>query len=584
MLLSIACLSFFCIRSLSSTRQWPPPGAARKLDLEPHSPAPQVHDGSPDSSSSKKGPRGRFSLSSVVSARRPSFNEKFTRVVNSISGDMEFPALLQPVQGTGVDKLRAIGLRARKYKEYFEAWEELHLFLDEQGVGYVRDDVIQQIRHHFKKSLLDESVPGGLAETIRSYEACRHLMAKLGQLLFPWTAPYFPSHTALHSHFKRSSRGIVLTAGDAGAPFLIPSIRSLRKLGCTLPIEIMYMGDSDLGEPNRAEFERLDGVTTRDFSRMVDDEGWKLSGWAAKPFAILFSSFRQVIFIDADGLFFRNPERLFDDPGYIKTGALFFKDRVILPQSRKEWLQKMLPEPISQQVMQSRFWTGESGHVQDSGVVVVDKWRHFVALLMVARMNGPDRYGDEGTTGVYDMVFGDKETFWLGWELVGDVDYAFHRGGVGTMGVVQEPEDEAESNKKPGSNEQVVLSGKDTAVVGTDERAGRGGLTERKRMESSTICAPQILHMDSDGRPLWFNGWIAENKFADGDQRRFAKFEHFLVEPREVGETAFWQLRTGNICCLTAKSGVKGKFTLEEEETLNMIMRLAKGGNTTGEL
>ena len=75
---------------------------------------------------------------------------------------------------------------------------------------------------------------------------------------------------------------------------------------------------------------------------------------------------------------------------------------------RNTLLQQILPKPISKQVKQSRFWTGDSGHMQESGVVVVDKWRHFVAMLLVTRMNGPDRDGnkDEGRIGVYDMVYG----------------------------------------------------------------------------------------------------------------------------------------------------------------------------------
>lgn len=46
--------------------------------------------------------------------------------------------------------------------------------------------------------------------------------------------------------------------------------------------------------------------------------------------------------------------------------------------------------------------------MQESGVVVVDKWRHFISLLMVTRMNGPDRDGNEAEDkiGVYDMVYG----------------------------------------------------------------------------------------------------------------------------------------------------------------------------------
>lgn len=104
---------------------------------------------------------------------------------------------------------------------------------------------------------------------------------------------------------------------------------------------------------------------------MVSDEGWKLAGWAVKPFAILLSSFREVIFIDADSLFFKNPEVLFADPEYQETGALFFHDRITQPRSRKQWLQDIMPKPIPKMAMESRFWTGISGHMQESGVVVV---------------------------------------------------------------------------------------------------------------------------------------------------------------------------------------------------------------------
>lgn len=182
------------------------------------------------------------------------------------------------------------------------------------------------------------------------------------------------------------------------------------KLGCTLPVEVMYLGDSDLSEDYRAELEAIDGVITRDISQMVNDEGWKLAGWAIKPFAILFSSFREVVFIDADSVFFKDPEVLFEDPAYKKTGALFFKDRLMMPESKKRWVQQVLPKPFSSQVKQNRFWTGESAHMQESGVVAVDKWTHFLAMLLVTRMNGPDRDGDggNGKVGVYDMVYGES--------------------------------------------------------------------------------------------------------------------------------------------------------------------------------
>lgn len=117
---------------------------------------------------------------------------------------------------------------------------------------------------------------------------------------------------------------------------------------------------------------------------MVDDEGWKLAGWAIKPFAMLMSTFREVIFIDADSFFFRDPAKLFDDPDYKKTGALFFRDRTILPESKRKWLLQILPRPIHRLAKESGWWTGASGHHQESGVVVVSIWHNTLSYLDLA--------------------------------------------------------------------------------------------------------------------------------------------------------------------------------------------------------
>jgi alpha 1,3-mannosyltransferase len=141
--------------------------------------------------------------------------------------------------------------------------------------------------------------------------------------------------------------------------------------------------------------------------------------------AMLLSSFREVILIDADVLFFVDPTTLFSDPDYLRLGALFFRDRLIAPADRADFLTKSLPSPLSQNILQSnRWWLGTSHHMQESGVVIVDKWRHFVALLLTTRLNGPDRDGNDALRkkGVYEMMHGDKETFWLSWEMAGDSD------------------------------------------------------------------------------------------------------------------------------------------------------------------
>ncbi|RAL08493.1 putative alpha-1,3-mannosyltransferase, partial [Aspergillus homomorphus CBS 101889] len=453
------------------------------------------------------------------------FTKNLENLLSLLPDQSHAHALAGPIKGTGEEKLREVGFRARAFKALLQAWEAIHLVPTSTNQMLIRDDIVQMLRDN---PAIAADLHLDAASTIHTYETMRSFLTRFATRLFPWITPYFADHMTLHAQFRHAGRGLVFTAGNDQAPYLATSIRALRAQGCTLPIEVLYLGDEDLDEDAREALEALPGsVVTRDLSAMVADEGWKLSGWAAKPFAILLSSFREAIFIDADALFLRDPAVLFDDPLYRSTGALFFKDRLFMPGTEKRaWLRRILPAPVSRHARQSRMWTGESLHMQESGVVVVDKWRHFVALLMVTRMNGPDRDGNEaeGRVGVYDMVYGDKETFWLGWELVGDTDYAFHGGAAAVMGKAQ------------------VNRG---TVVGNET-------AEEGRYPHFTICAPQLLHLGIDGRPLWFNGWLLPNKFSDDEHQQPTGFEAFIPEPGTTEDGGAWKLHENNVCCLSA--------------------------------
>lgn len=95
-----------------------------------------------------------------------------------------------------------------------------------------------------------------------------------------------------------------------------------------------------------------------------------------------------------------------------------------------------------------------------------------------------------------------------------------------------------------------------------------------KKPDNYTICAPQLLHLDREGRPLWFNGWLLPNKFEPGKDQVAANFEAFLPEPREVREPTPWQLMESNVCCLTAN--YYSEFTREERDVLEMIIDLGR--------
>jgi alpha 1,3-mannosyltransferase len=310
---------------------------------------------------------------------------------------------------------------------------------------------------------------------------------------------------------------------------------------------------------------------------MVSDEGWELKGWASKAFALLMSSFREVIYLDADALFFVNPEDLFDDPGYVETGALFFRDRIYSPSSRKQWLKDMLPKPISKKAQTSRYWTGESREQQESGCLVVDKWRHFVAMLTVTRMNGPDRDDNSktGAKGVYSLFYGDKETFWLGWELAGDTDYWFNEGAVGNMGVVSE-----HVHYKLIDGKAVIVDDDQppaSEVNGDKDIDEETGLPTKRDSEIHslyTVSSPQLLHLDLNDRPLWFNGWILDDKFEDNKHVNVSTWDVYLSEIKETREAAEWRIGGHNMA--TLKSNKAWEFTEKEKEVLKMIVDTAR--------
>lgn len=194
----------------------------------------------------------------------------------------------------------------------------------------------------------------------------------------------------------------------------------LRRLGCNLPIEVTYFGDGDLTEDYRVALERFPDVVTRDLISTIADtecgseERWAYAlSWSAKLFALLFSSFREAILIDADASFLQNPQVPFDNTAYVQTGALFFHGRLTRPWSRKRLLQRILPQPMSDKAMGSRFLESESKHMQESGVVVVDRWRHFMALSMVARINGSEhnRNAAEENIRLYETPYGKQMIF-----------------------------------------------------------------------------------------------------------------------------------------------------------------------------
>jgi hypothetical protein len=189
---------------------------------------------------------------------------------------------------------------------------------------------------------------------------------------------------------------------------------------------------------------------------------------------------------------------------------------------------------------------------------------------------------------------GDKETFWLGWELVGDLDYSFHAGDAGVIGTLQTLEQIESRARKKNSDQEVPSWNLDRIRPPSDlpsDTESNDTSTSSPPIEvfspspepqNYTICAPQLLHLDIDHRPLWFNGWILSNKFAEKKAKVGGRFELYLKEPTDGRRDPDpWQLGKNNEACLTADE--KYTLTKEEVDTLDMIVKIAKEVGAWGE-
>ncbi|POR37872.1 Uncharacterized protein TPAR_01930 [Tolypocladium paradoxum] len=109
--------------------------------------------------------------------------------------------------------------------------------------------------------------------------------------------------------FVRDPRGIVITSKSANFGIAVAAILMLRHVGSKLPIELFL---DSTNNPERRLCDRslanlqLTCLNMDDFLRLPETSDWKtpkLEKHQFKPFSVLFSSFQEVLFLDADPWF-----------------------------------------------------------------------------------------------------------------------------------------------------------------------------------------------------------------------------------------------------------------------------------------
>ncbi|KAG3116174.1 hypothetical protein PI124_g4421 [Phytophthora idaei] len=241
---------------------------------------------------------------------------------------------------------------------------------------------------------------------------------------------------------------------DGAVPMGLSLVRELRCLGNQELIQVYHCFPEELSDNSislllavDAKLEVVDvcsdlvqrGVITEDKAR-------QFRSWWIKPLAMYHTDMKEVLLLDVDDIFMRDPAVVRSTEGYQRTGTTFFYDRVL---SSKEFLNQDIngtqylrylldtfgyekfglppgASPSSHLDPKISFvWTRQSSHEQDSSLVAIDKSRAGQAINVMFYLITEQRF-------IREFSYGDKETFWLSFELAKQ-EYFFSPWGVGDI-------------------------------------------------------------------------------------------------------------------------------------------------------
>jgi hypothetical protein len=212
-------------------------------------------------------------------------------------------------------------------------------------------------------------------------------------------------------------RGVVIPGGGTKYfPSLWVAVNRLREMGCTLPVEVWYIGESEMDEPMK-ELLRPFNVRFKDVEEIRKEHPVRLTGgWEMKPYFVLHSDFQEVLFMDADCAPTQDPTVLYSCLPYRDTGSIFWPDFPHWTVPARVYDIFDVPRPRKVQVVKDDSLTfGKPIDISlgydppvESGQMLINKavcWRE----LNLAKF-----YCDHSDY-YFKFVHGDKEAFHLAW-------------------------------------------------------------------------------------------------------------------------------------------------------------------------
>lgn len=198
---------------------------------------------------------------------------------------------------------------------------------------------------------------------------------------------------------RAPSNGVLMIIYDKVLPSAYATIRMLRVQGCDLPVELWYRPD-EMSMDNPIVHKLLADYNVR--MRPIFDK--RARGFHVKPYAVYYSNFDNVLLLDADNLPAKDPTYLFEEPEFLKTGAIFWPDYWQPPNSLFQLTNTSLLWQLSGVSYVDMF-------EQESGQVLIDRRKSKKALdkLMYYSTHEPRMMEN------LHLIWGDKDLFRLAW-------------------------------------------------------------------------------------------------------------------------------------------------------------------------
>ncbi|KAK1770004.1 mannosyltransferase putative-domain-containing protein [Phialemonium atrogriseum] len=225
--------------------------------------------------------------------------------------------------------------------------------------------------------------------------------------------------------FERGSRGIVMTARGSNIGMAVTSLLMLRQTGSRLPVQLFLDEATDKSRHVCEQFQGEMNVECFSFDAIFSTTPTMpaLSRFQFKVFSVLFSSFQDILFLDADAFPIHDPEYLFRRKPYTSHGLVTWPDFWMPTVSPALYDITSTPAPA----------LSRSSRSSESGIMLYNKARHADSLLLATYYNfyGPHYYYpllSQGADGE-----GDKETFLHSALVLGNPAYSVQTN-IGAVG------------------------------------------------------------------------------------------------------------------------------------------------------